>query len=142
MGIFHANDFIVSLPSGLKDKTVHMFSLTDDGPSDLSVVVARERPQSGETLDRFAERILSALLGRLPLLQVLKRETIRLDNQPAVATDYTWQSPQGKMFQRQVVVYAKAPNLMLVITGTCRDRLSGKLEAMFTEFLAGFRLRA
>ncbi len=142
MNLYHGNEFIAALPDGLKDKTVHIFSLTDDGPSDLSVVIARDKPKAGETAERFAERILSGLLGRLPLLQVQKRETITVSSVPAVATDYTWQSPEGKMFQRQVILYAKAHHQMLIITATCRgDSMASKWEGMFKELLENFRLR-
>jgi hypothetical protein len=141
MGIFHANEFVVNLPDGLKDKTINAFSLTDDAPSDIAIVVTRERPQSGETIDRFADRSLAALLGRLPMLEVLKKEVIRVDNQPAISLDYTWMSPEGKMFQRHVMVYARLPNLMLIITATCRERMASRWESMFNDFLAGFRLR-
>ena len=143
MSVYHANEFIVGLPDGLKDKTVHIFSLTDEGPSELSVVVARERPKSGETLERFGERLLSALIGRLPLFHVNKKEVTSLSGQPAISTDYSWQSPEGKMFQRQIILHARAQNQMLLITATCRgDRMAARWEAMFGEFLTNFRLRA
>lgn len=143
MSIYHGNEFIVALPEGLKDKTVHIFSLTDEGPSELSVVVARERPKAGETVELFAERLASALLGRLPMFRLLERKQVRVDNQPAISTDYTWNSPEGKMFQRQVIVYAKAQNQMLLVTATCRgDKIAAKWEAMFGDFVNNFRLWA
>jgi len=142
MSIFHANEYILNLPDGLKDKSLQVFSLTEDGPSEFSVVVTRQRPEGGDTVELFAERVLTALLGRLPNFRVIERELLRLDGEPAVALEYTWLSPEGKMCQKQVITHAKALNLMLVVTATCRgDSLSGKWKAMFGELLAGFRMR-
>ena len=142
MSLLQASEFALNLPDGLKDRTVNILSIAEEGPSDFNIVVTRERPQAGEALDRFAERMQAALLSRLPLFQVLRREVIRVDNQPATLLDYTWQSPEGRMFQRQVILHARGPNLMLVFTGTCRDKLASRWEAMFNELLAGLRLRA
>lgn len=142
MSIFHGNEFLISLPEVLKDKTVNVFALSDDGPSDFSVVISRERPQAGETLERFTERVTAALISRLPLFHVEKREVIRVDGQPAILLDYTWQSKEGKTFQRLVTVPAKAQGVMLLLTATTREKLGARWEALFEEFLAGFRLRA
>lgn len=142
MTIYHANDFIVALPDGLRDKTTHIFSLTDEGPSEVSIVIAKERPKSGETVELFIERLFTLLLSRLPAFRVLKREMLRVDNQPAVSIEYTWASPEGPMFQRQVIVYAKVPHQMLLITATCRgDKIASRWATMFNQFLANFRLR-
>lgn len=141
MGIVHATEFLLNLPEGLKDKSINIFALSDEGPSELTVVVARERPRAGETLERFAERAQSALVARLPGFLVERREVIRIDKEPAIVVDYTWQSPEGKMFQRQAIVHARGPNLMLLITATCREKLGSRWEAMWGDFIAGFRLR-
>lgn len=142
MGIVHATEFLLNLPDGLKDRSIQLFSLTDEGPSEFNIVVARERPRAGEALERFAERAHSALVARLPGFLMERRELIRIDKEPAILVDYTWQSPEGKMFQRQAIVHARGPNLMLLITATCREKLSARWEAMWGDFIAGFRLRA
>jgi hypothetical protein len=142
VAIFHANEYVLNLPDGLRDKSVQIFSLTDEGPSEFSVVVTRERPGPGETVERFVERGVASLLSRLPLFRVLEREVVRIDDQPAIVTEYAWQSPEGKACQRQAVVYTKGPNLMIVVTATYRgDSMPAKWKAMFGELLAGFRLR-
>lgn len=141
MNIFHANEFVTVLPEGLKDKTVNIFSLTDEGPSELSVVVARDKPQKGEDLETYSVRQLGLLAQRLSTFRIVKREPTKLDNEPAVLVDYTWQSPEGKMFQRQVIVFVKATGGALLITATSRDQLAPKWEAAFASMLQNFRLR-
>lgn len=140
--MFQANEFCAPLPEGLKDKTVNIFSLTDDGPSDLSIVVARDRPVEGEALPAYVDRQLAVLRQRLPLFRIVERSDVELDRRPAVQVDYTWQSGDTQMYQRQVIVHAEGAGVMLLISATCKARLEPTWEAMFDEFLAGFRLRS
>jgi hypothetical protein len=142
MNVFHANEFVTILPDGFKDKTVNIFSLTDEGPSELSIVAARDRPQKGEDLDAYVARQLGVLAQRLTLFRVVRQERTKLDEQPATVVDYTWQSPEGKMYQRQVVVFVKATGAALLLTATSKDHLEPKWEAAFNGMLANFRLRA
>ncbi|MEZ4310311.1 MAG: DcrB-related protein [Polyangiaceae bacterium] len=140
MAVFHANEFLTNLPDGLKDKTVHIFALTEEGPSDLSIVVTRDAKKGGEDLESYVERQLNALAPRLPAFRLLKKDKTTVDKQPAITFDTTWQTADGKMFQRQVTLHT-AKNV-LIIAGTCRgDHFKSKWESMFNEFLAGFHLR-
>ncbi|MEP7124241.1 MAG: DcrB-related protein [Byssovorax sp.] len=141
MSTYHANEFTLDLPEGMHDKSVQIFALANQGPSDLSIVVAREKPNQGEAMPAFANRTLTALSEQLPVLTVLSKEAVQLDGQPAIRTDYTWSSSQGKMFQRQVVTHAVAHDQMLIVTATCRDAMSPEAEAVFAAFLAKFRFR-
>lgn len=142
MASFQATEFSTRLPTGLKDRTVNIFSLTDEGPSDLSIVVARDRPVGGETLAAYVDRQLALLQQRLPLFRLVKKDAIELDQQPAVQMDYTWQSGENQMFQRQMIVHAPATDVMLLVSATCKASLDPRWEAMFNEFLADFRLRS
>lgn len=141
MPTFQANEFSANLPEGLKDKTVNIFSLTDEGPSDLGVVVARERPAQGEQVDDYVERQLKLLQERLPLFRIMSKAAVELDHQPAMQVDYTWQAGETQMFQRQVTVYAPKAEVMLIISATCKGFLDLKWEAMFGELLAELHLR-
>lgn len=141
MAVFHANEFLVNLPDALKDKTINMFTLTDEGPSELSVVVSRDRYKSDD-LEAYIERQVAGLLPRMPLFKVVKREKMTVDKHPAVLLDCTWQSPQGKLFQRQVSLYYKPTSHMLLITASCKDPWKPKYESLFNEFLSNFRVRS
>lgn len=141
MSVYHAHEFLAVLPGGWKDKTINLFTLTDDGPSELSVVVSRERGRLGEPLERFAEQQIFALMSRLPLFKIHKRADTTLDGAPAVLVDYTWQSPDGKMHMQQVMAVAQTQNVVLVITASSKNELSSRSLAAFQDFLQSFRFR-
>jgi hypothetical protein len=141
MNLYHANDFVVSLPDGLRDKSINIFSLTDEGPSEIGLVVVRDRLRGAESLDEFLERQMATILKRMPMFQLLRREEVTLDKHPARLTDCTFHPPEGKMFQRQIAVVSKATPGVLLISVSCKDALTPRAEAVFEEFLANFRLR-
>ena len=55
--MYHANHATFELPAQLKDKTMHMFTLRDDGPSEFNVVVSHADVKPEERLDQFGERL-------------------------------------------------------------------------------------
>lgn len=143
MSVYHGNEFLCALPDGLKDKTLNIFSLTEEGPSDFSVVITRERNRLGEDLETYVERHLAHLHARLPLFRTLAQKARLLDKAPAIACDFCWQSPEGKMFQRQVIVYSSVHRQVIHITATCKgDDLPPRFETMLEELLQSFRLRS
>ncbi len=40
---YHANSATFALPDRLRDKSVHMFTLNDEGPSDFTMVICMQR---------------------------------------------------------------------------------------------------
>jgi hypothetical protein len=145
MGIYHANEFQFHLPDALKDKTVHIFSLTDDGPSEFSLIVARDALRTGEDLGSYVLRQRELFGRNLPGFQHLADAEVTLDGRGAIQSDHTWRTPDGKMYQRQIAVIspqspAESPQA-LVITATCKDRISEKWEAVLAETLATLRFR-
>lgn len=141
MNVYQASDFAVVLPDGLRDITVHAFSLNEDGPSELGIVVAADRLRRGEDLDTFLDRQLKAIMERMPLTRVLRRADFLLDKQPARVVDCYFHPPEGRVFQRQVVVAPRSGDRVLMPSLTCREKLTPRAEAIFDAFLENLRLR-
>jgi len=142
MNVYQTSDFAVVLPDGLKDITVHAFSLSDEGPSEIGIVVAHDRLRRGEDLDAFVERQLAAIALRMPLTRVLRRAETTLDKQPARVVDCAFHPPEGSVFQRQILALPRSGDRVIMPSMTCRDKLTPRAEAIFDAFLANFRLRA
>jgi len=141
MSIFHANEFVLNLPEQLKDRSVNVFSLTDEGPSEFSVVIARDKLKSGETLAGYVERQLQLLGQRAPLFRLHHEKQLVVDKQPAIEADYSWMTQEGKMHQRQVAFLTAPSGTVLLFTATCKEQIGPKWEAAFNEILASLRLR-
>lgn len=140
MNIFHANEFVLNLPDQFKDKSVNIFALSDEGPSEFGVVIARDKLASGESLVEYVERQVRILGMRASLFRLLHQNQTLVDKYPALELDYTWLSEGGTMHQRQVTVALKS-SLLISFTATCKDRISPKWDAAFREMMATLRFR-
>lgn len=138
---FVAHEFTVEgLPASLKDKTINIFSLTDEGPSDVSVVVARDKLRAGEDLQQYTQRQKGLMAQRMARLELLGEGATQLDGQPAWWIDFEWVGPDGPMLQRQVLTMSPR-GVALLVTGTFRGRPSPESLEVFNKFLVGFRHR-
>jgi hypothetical protein len=66
---FLTNELSFVRPAGFKDKTFHVFTLTDIGPSPLSVVVGRSVVEGDADLETVAQQLLKELGKSLSHLQ-------------------------------------------------------------------------
>jgi len=98
----------VVLARGLKDKTIHILSLTDQGPSGMSVVVTRERVEPTDTLDAYALRQFKILRQQLPMFRMAEATKLEVDKQPARQVDFFFQA-RGLDVQRQTTVFVPGP---------------------------------
>ncbi|WP_155489006.1 DcrB-related protein, partial [Pseudomonas savastanoi] len=58
---FHTNELSFIRPQGFKDKTFHVFTLTDIGPSPLSVVIGRTPVEADSDLETMSQMLLEDL---------------------------------------------------------------------------------
>ena len=111
--MYHANHATFELPAQLKDKTMHMFTLRDDGPSEFNVVVSHADVKPEESLDQFGDRLAQELTRALPRFQ-LKAMTERLvDGAPALELAYSWRNDAGYMLKNRLDIGWDMPRTSL-----------------------------
>ncbi|AAZ33694.1 DcrB-related protein [Pseudomonas savastanoi pv. phaseolicola] len=66
---FHTNELSFIRPQGFKDKTFHVFTLTDIGPSPLSVVIGRTPVEADSDLETMSQMLLEDLKKALSHLE-------------------------------------------------------------------------
>jgi hypothetical protein len=129
----------------LKDKTMHMFTLRDDGPSEFNVVVSHADVKPEETLDQFGDRLTRELARALPRFQLKATSERTVDGAPALELAYSWRNEAGFMHQRQVIalVGGSRPGTTeaLLIAATCLREFSAEWNAAFDGIVDSIRLR-
>jgi len=138
MSVFYANEFMADVPDDLLDRSVNVFTLTTDGPSELSIVVTRDALRAGEDLVGYVDRQLATLQGRLPQLRIRRREAAVVGAQPAERLELTWQTPEGAVTQRQLAAIAPRGPVM-TFSATFRGTPAEPHASTFETFLAGVR---
>jgi len=143
--MYHANHATFELPAQLKDKTMHMFTLRDDGPSEFNVVVSHADVKPEEQLDQFGDRLAKELTRALPRFQLKAMTDRTVDGAPALELAYSWRNEAGFMHQRQVItlVQGSKPGTIeaMLIAATCLREFSDEWNAAFDAIVASIKLR-
>ncbi|CUI07028.1 DcrB-related protein [Massilia antarctica] len=143
--LYHANDLIFELPARLKDKTMHMFTLSDDGASEFSMVVSHAETQPGEALEEFGARLIQEMMRALPKFQLRHNLDAVLDNAAALDLAYSWRRDGIFMHQRQVIALTQGDSpgstRAILIAATCLSAFSDEWSAAFDRVLASVKLR-
>lgn len=141
----HANSATFELPERLKDKTMHMFTLSDDGPSEFSMVISHADTQPGEQLQDFGTRLTTELGRALPRFQLRTMGQRLLDGTPAIELAYSWRNDGNFMHQRQVIGLvqgaAEGSVQAILIAATCLKPFTDEWNATFDQVLDSVKLR-
>ncbi|MEJ7804959.1 MAG: DcrB-related protein [Telluria sp.] len=142
---YHANHATFELPAGLKDKTMHMFTLKDDGPSEFSVVISHADCQPEEEIDDFGGRLIKELERALPKFQLRGMRERKIDASPAIELVYSWRNDGIFMHQRQAITLVEGPTVgskqAMLIAATCLQAFSDQWNAAFDQLLDSVKLR-
>jgi len=136
---YQTNEATFTLPERLRDKTVHMFVLNEDGPNEFSVVVSRSNVPVNETLDEHVEHLKAELSATLPKFQLMETIDRQYDGYPATELRYRWSNNGMPMYQRQAIALIKSGtadhHAALMITATCLRPFSEKWDKAFDGLL-------
>lgn len=142
---YDAHHATFTLPAQLRDRTMHMFVLKDDGPNDFSFVVSHADTQGEEDLAEFADRLIKEMSRALPKFLLRGMQERQLDGSPAMELTYSWRNNGIFMHQRQVVVLvqgnAPGSKQAMLMAGTCPNGFSEEWLEAFDNILASVKLR-
>ena len=142
---YRTNLATFALPAQFKDKTMHMFTLSDSGPSDFSVVISHADAGPDDTLASFSARLLRELESALPQFALARSKERQLDGAAAIELQYSWRSEGSALHQRQLItlVPGAQPNThqAMMIGATCLRAFTAEWNAAFDGILDSMRLR-
>jgi hypothetical protein len=138
MPAFYANEFAATVPDELLDRSINVFTLTVDGPSELSVVVTRDALRAGEDLAGYIDRQLATLQERLAQLRIRRREPSVVGGVAAERLEITWQTREGAITQRQLAAVSPRGPVM-TFSATFRGAPAEPHVSTFEAFIASVR---
>lgn len=142
---YHINSATFELPAQLKDKSMHMFVMRDDGPSEFSVVMSHADIEREESLADFGDRLHKELARALPRFQLRGLRDCLVGASPAIELAYSWRKESNFMHQRQAVVLVQGATpgsrQALLIAATCLNAFTDEWNSAFENLLASITLR-
>jgi hypothetical protein len=118
---FHTNELSFVRPSHLKDKTFHVFTMTDMGPSPFSFVVGRSPIEVGADLETLAQQLLGELKKSLSHLEWIEPVTpVQVAGLDARRVEFRWRQQGQPVHQLQLIFIHQDEHqqgLLMQITG-------------------------
>lgn len=122
---FHTNELSFVRPTNLKDKTFHVFTLTDIGPSPFSLVVGRSQVESGSDLETMAQQLLGELKKSLSHVEWIEPVTpVKVAGVDARCVEFRWRQQGQPVHQLQLIFLHQDEHqqpLLMQITGTSNN---------------------
>lgn len=138
----HTNDLSFERPDWLVDRTHHLLSVSEEGPSAFNIVLSRT-PVERETLDEIADRIATELAATIEGFVAGPRQNATVAGRPALILQCEWTQNGQHLYQRQAVLIADTPEgrVLHQITATASGDAKQRHTAAFPAVLASLRLR-
>ena len=143
---YRTNELSFIRPEGFLDKTFHVLTQSETGPSPFSIVIGRSRITENEALETLAQRLLKEMEHSLSEFQLIAFQSERtLDGVPARSVEYRWRQ-QGKPLQQIQILFfhqdEQGVPISMQITGTSNNPLGMPQEERqsFESFVESVRL--
>lgn len=127
------------LPGSVHDQSVNIYVSDMRTVPEFSFVVTRQRMEPGQDLKSYVNSQIRDLDKRMPDFHLIRLADRVLDGRAAVETEFTWRADDSGMHQIQVYLAQGAQ--ALILTGTTKEELYQRHEAMLRQCLASFRHR-
>jgi len=138
---YRTNELEFELPSGLKDKSMNIFTLHDDGPSEFSMVISRVPLHEGQTVADYTKLQVQEMQKKMPGFSLLSQSEKTVGGETGAFLEFLWRADGGIMHQRQVSLAPPGRKLVMIITGTCQNRFSPKWEQAFESVINSINLQ-
>jgi hypothetical protein len=144
---FLTNELSFRRPENIKDKTFHVFTLTDIGPSPFSLVVGRSPAELDADLETLAQQVLDEVQKSLSHLHWIEPVSpLEIAGVEARRVEFRWRQ-QGKPVHQVQLIFLHQDEygrpLLMQITGTSNNPkgMTSEERRAFEEVVSSLELR-
>ena len=136
------NELSFDRPPGLFDRTHHIFTVAEDGPSPFTVVISKTRV-ANELLEEMADRIVVELSRTLDDFALASRGPAVVGGRNGTVLQFEWKQAGETLRQKQVAMIHEAADgrFLLQITATATGAATAEQLAMLDTVLASAQFR-
>lgn len=144
---FLTNELSFIRPENLKDKTFHVFTLTDIGPSPFSFVVGRSSVEPDADLETLAQQLLGELKKTLSHVQWIEPVApVEVAGLEARRVEFRWRQQGQSVHQVQLIFLHQDEYmrpLLMQITGTSNSPkgMTAEERSAFDSLVESLQLR-
>ncbi|ENB7663019.1 DcrB-related protein [Enterobacter cloacae] len=117
----------LALPDVYKDRTMNLFTLSENGASEFTFVVSRASVKKDESVHDVATRLVRELEITVPDFNLTSSHMTNVDNHAAAELFYHFKNDGTTVFQKQTIILMDehpAGRKMVCYIGTCPGEFS------------------
>lgn len=132
----------LALPDVFKDRTMNLFTLSDNGASEFTFVVSRASAKNEDKVHDAATRLVRELEITVPDFRLESSQMTSVDGHPAVELFYQFKNDNAIIFQRQTVILLgdhPGGQKMVCYIGTCPGEFSDYYHNQYQEIIRSIK---
>lgn len=132
----------LALPDVFKDRTMNLFTMSDNGASEFTFVVSRATAKNEDKVHDAATRLARELEITVPDFRLESSQMTSIDGHPAVELFYQFKNDNSVIFQKQtVILLADHPGgqKMVCYIGTCPGEFSDYYHNQYQEIIRSIK---
>ncbi|MCJ7925676.1 MAG: DcrB-related protein [Pantoea vagans] len=145
MATYTLQEASIQLPDIFKDRTMNLFTLSENNASEFTFVVSRASAVHDDTVQKVAARIIDEMSVTVPAFVNVTSQLIEIDNLPAVELFYHFENDGIEIWQKQSIVLlddeAGGKKIVCYI-GTCPGRFSDYYAKQYQEIIGSIKFNS
>lgn len=136
MSTYRTNECLLDVPGDWHDRSIHVFTVGDGPPFQMTVVINKDEMKEGDNLAEFADQRLDQMESQLKQFTLIEKRQSELGGRPALEAEFKWRSDQGTMHQRQLFVPSDSSVILITVTAPFeirppqREQVDGVLASL------------
>ncbi|MBJ2064543.1 DcrB-related protein [Serratia odorifera] len=127
------------LPDAFKDRTMNLFTLSENNASEFTFVVSRATATPDDTLHKVAARLAKELENTVQGFQLASSTPGSIDGQPSIELSYQFISGDARIWQKQqIVILDERPQGRKIVCyiGTCQNGFDEYYQRQYEQIIA------
>lgn len=132
----------LALPDVFKDRTMNLFTLSDNGASEFTFVVSRASAKHEDKVHDAATRLVRELEITVPDFRLESSQMTSVDGHPAVELFYQFKNDNSAIFQKQTVILLgdhPGGQKLVCYIGTCPGEFSDYYHNQYREIIRSIK---
>ncbi|WP_342754835.1 DcrB-related protein [Pantoea sp. MBD-2R] len=144
MATYQLQEAFLELPDIFKDRTMNLFTLSENNASEFTFVVSRASANLGDNLQSISSKLIKEMDITLQEFVLESSQPVLIDNQPAIEIFYHFKNGNAVIWQKQSVILLNDENRarkMVCFIGTCPDKFEEYYHNQYHAIINSIRFR-
>lgn len=142
MATYKLNEASINLPDIFKDRTMNLFTMSENNASEFTFVVSRATASFDDDIKSIASRLVKEMNLTLQDFALESSNSILIDGQPAAEIFYHFKNGNALIWQKQSVILLNdnaRGRKMVCFIGTCTDDFDEYYQRQYQNIINSIR---